>query len=320
MAINRLSPQKSKTELARELGISRQSLYYQPKLPEKDLQLKAEIEKVLAGNKAYGHKRIAWALHINKKRALRVMKLFGLKPARKRKVPDKPKDQNQAPVAIPNLISGITIEAPGKVWVSDFTYLPYFGKFVYLATLEDAFTREVVGWEISLKHNTDLVAQALLNALGYHPAPEIAHSDQGSEYRSQIYLNLLNSFNIKISMSEKASPWQNGYQESFYSGFKLELGHPECYPTLGELIEAIAGQIYYYNNQRIHTALKCAPAVFRERVSPDNKQPVFTPSPQKQLSYLPQERRLDPKTIVDTSPTSQEKQLTLQEITNTQSV
>lgn len=68
-------------------------------------------------------------------------------------------------------------------------------------------------------------------------------------------------------MSEKASPWQNGYKESFYSGFKLELGYPECYLTLGELIEAIAQQIYYYNNQRIHTALKCPPAVFSQRIA-----------------------------------------------------
>jgi len=68
-------------------------------------------------------------------------------------------------------------------------------------------------------------------------------------------------------MSEKASPWQNGHKESFYSGFKLELGHPECYSILGELIEAIAQQIYYYNNQRIHTALKCPPIVFAQRLA-----------------------------------------------------
>jgi hypothetical protein len=66
-------------------------------------------------------------------------------------------------------------------------------------------------------------------------------------------------------MSKKASPWQNGHQESFYSEFKLELGHPECYPTFGELVEAIALQIHYYNNERIHTAFKCSPRVFAEK-------------------------------------------------------
>ena len=267
MAINLMTPPKSKKELAKELGISRQSLYYNPKLPEKDLNLKAEIEQVMFDNKAYGHKRIAIHLRINKKRVLRVMKLFGLKPQRTRRKPDKPQDREQAPMVIPNLVKGIIISAPNQVWVSDFTYLPYYGRFIYLATLEDVFTRLVVGWEISIRHNTDLVAQALLNALEHYTSPGIAHSDQGSEYRSQLYLNLLLSLDIQPSMSEKASPWQNGYKESFYSGFKLELGHPECYPTLGELIEAIAQQIHYYNNQRIHTALKCPPAVFAKRIT-----------------------------------------------------
>jgi len=194
------------------------------------------------------------------------MKLFGLKPQRTRKKPDKPQDLGQEPMAIPNLVQGIIIDAPNQVWVSDFTYLPYYGRFVYLANIEDVFTREVVGWEVSARHNTDLVVQALLQGLEHYPAPQIIHSDRGSEYRSQ-YLNLLKSFNVQASMSEKASPWQNSHKESFYSGFKLELGHPECYPTLGELIEAIAQQINYYHNQRIHTALKCPPAVFAQRIA-----------------------------------------------------
>lgn len=271
-AINQLSPPKSKTELAKQLGVSRSALYYKLKLPAKDLVLKAEIEKVLSDHKAYGHKRIADHLNINKKRILRVMKLFGIKVKRKRKKPKKPNDSGQAPMAIPNLVLGLTISAPHQVWVKDFTYLPYFGKFVYLATVEDIFTRQILGWAISTKHNTNLVALALLDALMFNPAPAISHSDQGSEYRDKQYLNLLKSLNIKPSMSQKSSPWQNGYQESFYSGFKLELGHPEIYPTLGELYEAIAAQIYYYNNRRIHSALKCPPAVFAQRLNCQNNQ------------------------------------------------
>ena len=143
MAINQTAPAKSKKELAKELGIFRQSLYYKPKLPEKDLRLKAEIERVMAKHKAYGHKRLAIELKINKKRVLRVMKLFGLKPQRRRKKPEKSEDLGQAPIAIPNLVQGIIIDAPNQVWASDFTYLPYYGRFVYLATLEDVFTRQV---------------------------------------------------------------------------------------------------------------------------------------------------------------------------------
>jgi len=238
-AIKQLAPPDSKTELAKQLGVSRSALYYRLKLPAKDLALKAEIEKVMSDHKSYGHKRIATHPEINKKRVLRVMKLFELKVKRKRKKPSKPKDSGQAPMAIPNLISGLTIGAQHQVWASDFTYPPFSGKFVYLATLEDIFTRQVVGWAVSTKHNANLTALALLDAVMHNPAPAIAHSDQGSEYRDKQYLNLLKSLNIKPSMSAKSSPWQNGYQESFYSGFKLELGHPEIYSDLGELYEAL---------------------------------------------------------------------------------
>lgn len=265
MAIKQKAPLKSKKELAKDLGVSRASLYYKPKMPEKDLRFKIEIETVMGKNKAYGHKRIAWNLKKNKKKVLRVMKKFNLKPQRKRRSPKKPQDKNQAPMAVPNLIQGIVIEAQNHVWVSDFTFLPYFGKFVYLATVEDLFTREIIGWEISFRHNADLVINALLNALNHYSAPRIIHSDQGCEYRSHKYQELLQDIGIKQSMSKKASPWQNGHQESFYSEFKLELGHPECYPTFGELVEAIALQIHYYNNERIHTALKCSPRVFAEK-------------------------------------------------------
>lgn len=263
--IKQLSPPESKTGLAKRLGISRGLLYYQPKLPIKDLALKAKIDRIMDKHKAYGHRRIATELKINKKRIRRVMKLFNLVVKRKRKKPFKPKDLGQAAMAIPNLVLGLTIDALNQVWASDFTYLPYFGRFVYLATVEDVFTRRVVGWAVSIRHCADLVAYALIDAIEHYSIPKIIHSDQGAEYRSEDYLNLIKSLGIKPSMSAKASPWQNCYQESFYSGFKLELGHPEIYPTLGELVEAIAQQIHYYNNQRIHTALKCPPEIFAQR-------------------------------------------------------
>lgn len=264
-AIKTQAPAEGKTCLARKLGISRGLLYYQPKLPVKDLKLKADIENVMCKHKAYGHRRIALELKVNKKRVRRVMRLFGIKVKRQRKKPFKPKDLNQTPSTIPNLTVGLAIERPNQVWVSDFTYLPYFGRFIYLATVEDVFTRRVVGWAVARRHCKELVAYALLDAIEKQLPPEIIHSDQGSEYRSEDYLNLLKSLCIKPSMSRKSSPWENGYQESFYSGFKLELGHPEIYPTLGELVEAIARQIYYYNHERIHTALKCPPETFAKR-------------------------------------------------------
>ncbi len=86
-----------------------------------------------------------------------------------------------------------------------------------------------------------------------------------SKYGSDMLLKTLEREHSLPAMSEKASPWQNGYKESFYSQCKLERGHPDCYETMGELLEAMAIQIHCYSTKRIHTALKCAPDIFAKR-------------------------------------------------------
>lgn len=265
MLIIKEHPGINKSFVIKVLGISRQNFYYKPQLPPKDLALKKDMESVMQEHKAYGHRRIALALKINHKRVKRVMSLFNLKPVRAIRVPKKPGDIGKLPVNIPNLLLSTPAIKPDQIWVSDFTYLPYFGRFFYLATILDAYTREILSWNLSSSHNTSFIIQALHIALAKRKAPEIFHSDQGSEYKSKKLTDILTDNKIKVSMSHKASPWQNGKQESFYGKFKLELGHPECYPTIGELTEAIALQVHYYNNRRIHTALKCQPSSFYQQ-------------------------------------------------------
>lgn len=189
-------------------------------------------------------------LGINKKRILRVMKLFNLSPIRKIKKPVKKNDLNQEIFKIKNLADNVTINKPSQIWASDFTYLPYFNnKFIYLATVIDCFTREIIGWSLSTKHNTNFIINALFDALSKRNKPQLLHSDQGSEYKSEELQKILKYNKIKQSMANKGSLWQNGIQESFYGKFKLELGHPQIYTTIGELAEAIAHQVYYYNNK-----------------------------------------------------------------------
>ena len=251
---------ENKTEMAKRLGISRSSLYYKPKRPEIDLEVKVQIESVIGDNPAYGHKRIARELKLNKKRILRVMKKFGIKPyRRKAKPPFKKADLNKPPTNFPNLLVGLIVNRPNQVWCTDFTYIKYQGKFIYLATVMDLFTREIVGVNVSRFHNRFLVMGALLDALEHYPRADIIHSDQGSEYDSEDFVNLCLSFGIKISMSTKGSPWQNGYQESWYGKFKGEFGDFNRFETLGELVEEIYHQIYYYNNRRLHSSLPTTP-------------------------------------------------------------
>lgn len=257
--------QVSKSAACAKAEVSRNSLYYKPKLPAKDLVLKQQIEAILLENKSYGHRRIALALGINKKRASRVMKLFNIKPKKSRKKPRFKKNKFPRNSA-KNLILKMQINQPNQVWVSDFTYISYQNKFMYLATILDAFTREVIAWNIGNRHNKELITETLLNAINKREkSPQIFHSDQGSEYKSDDLSKILQSSNIKASMSKKSSPWQNGRQESFYQKLKFELEDFNSYQSQGELIEAIALQIYYYNNKRIHLALKMPPAAFYQR-------------------------------------------------------
>ena len=162
----------SKLELAKSLGLSVSSLYYIPKRPAIDEEVKRQIESVMADHPAYGHKRIALALKFNKKRILRVMKKFNLKPyRRKAKKWIKKADLGKPPTKYKNLIEGLKIDHPGQVWVTDFTYIKFQGKFIYLATVIDLFTREVVGFNLSRFHNRFLVMGAVLNALENYPPP-----------------------------------------------------------------------------------------------------------------------------------------------------
>lgn len=250
----------SKAQLAKQLGIARSTLYYQSKLTVKDEQLRQDILRVLHLHPSYGHRRLAIHLGVNKKRVLRVMRLYGMKPYRRRgKKPAYAKAPSLADTELPNLVKDYFPASAGDVWVSDFTYLPYGGRFLYVATVMDMYSREIVGWHVSNRHDTALVAAAFFAALEQHGRPNILHSDRGSEYLSQIYMELATNCGISMSYSAKAHPWENGYQESFYNGFKVDLGDPDRFESVGQLVEAIHLQLYVYNHWRIHLSLRMAP-------------------------------------------------------------
>jgi transposase InsO family protein len=255
------SEASDKKALARELGISRSLLYYQRKQPDKDWLLKCEIEKVLREYPAYGHKRLAIHLKINKKRLLRVMKIFGIKPYRKRGKKYR-KNRDKSGSVFPNLLITTFPAFPNHIWACDFTHLKFRNKWVYLATIIDLCTRKIVGFSVLLNHSNQLVINALLNAISKYPAAVIIHSDQGSEYTSADYATLCRNLNITQSMSNPGCPWENGYQESFYSQFKIDLGDPDRFNNLGELVYNIYRTIHVYNNFRIHTSLKMPPAEY----------------------------------------------------------
>jgi len=261
--LKELQSTENKTLLARSLGISRSTLYYASKKEIADWKLKVRIEEVLSEHPAYGSRRIALELHVNRKRIRRVMRLFGLHPYRRRG--RKWRKTKAVSIQYPNLLQLEYPEYPHHIWVSDFTELAFKEHKIYMATVLDLYTRQVVGLSVATRKGAPLVIQSFVSAVLHHPRPDIFHSDNGREYEAESFRSVLADLGVSISRSRPGSPWENGYQESFYSQFKVDLGDPNRFQTLGELVAEIYFTVWAYNNTRIHSRFKMPPVVFAQK-------------------------------------------------------
>lgn len=184
----------AKTLRAREFGVSRGTLYYQPKKPGKDWNLKFRIEEVLREHPAYGSRRIALHLSLNRKRVKRVMNLYGIKPYRRRG--RKWKKTTNIKVKYPNLLHITYPQYENHIWATDFTYIHFHGRFVYVATVIDLYTRKIVGLSVYTNHAVQLTVSAFLAAIHSNPRPTIFHSDNGSEYNAIVFIEALRAVGV----------------------------------------------------------------------------------------------------------------------------
>jgi len=243
---------------------------------------KAELALVHQLNPYYGVVRFAMALRWSQSKARRIRGLAGITAAKRSKKHHSRtvKTEIAAPSnALRSYIEYNDPECPwdgasfnkmatsSGAWVQDFTYINYRGQWVYLAVVVELLTRKILGWEVGMRHTKELVHSALINALSSNVVPPIIHNDQGGEYLSYLMQDTYERHHITLSCSDKSSPWQNGYCESIFSTFKTELGNPNRFNTLEELYEAIAGVIYYYNYERIHTALRTSPVKYAKTLA-----------------------------------------------------
>lgn len=254
-----------RSRLAAVFRIGVSTSYYQQLQPAKDTVLLNRIRAIMQDNPAYGHERVAMALGEGTERVRRIMKANDLKPAIRRVKPWTKPENTPLEVTLQNLIRDTAASQPSHIWASDFTYLWFRGVWYYLATVIDLFTREIVGWQLGKRSKAQLIHLAYCDGLSRHPPPLIVHADQGSQYTAASTKQLVKLTGGQLSYSDPGSPWQNGYQESFYGHFQLELGDLDRFEHEGELFEGIAKQLYYYNNQRIHTAVRTSPVQYREK-------------------------------------------------------
>lgn len=268
IAIVKLS--RNKKLIADCLRINHKNIYHQSRMIIKDLVVKDKIEDNFKTNPAYGHRRLAIDLRMNKKRILRVMHEFGLKPPRlwyqkKYLIRTEPEYQDQ----YTNLLkdSDMSKYAIGDIWSSDLTYIKYQGRFIYLAVIRDVTSGEVVSFNISNHHDAGLVLKTIKEAMVKSgKQPKIFHSDRGREFLSAPCIAFLEKHRVRISVSDPGSPWQNTWSESFFSRFKSEFGDFNRFESLAELVENIFNYISYFNTTRIQLKHKMSPYQFKQKI------------------------------------------------------
>ena len=162
------------------------------------------------------------------------------------------------PVADNLLDRQFNAAAANEVWVADITYIPTDEGWLYLAAVEDLYSRRVVGWSMDDNMESRLVVDALEMAVQRRLPEEklLAHSDRGSQYASEHYQRLLGRHGITCSMSRRADCWDNAPMESFFASLKKELVHDARFVTRAEARAAIFEYIeVFYNRQRRHSSL-----------------------------------------------------------------
>jgi transposase InsO family protein len=256
--------------MCRALEVSRSGFYKwlrkSKELSEKqreDAVLKAEIKQIHEeSKKTYGRPRLELALHAKgrqcgKHRLVRLMKEEGIAGLQKRRFRVKTTDSNHAYAIAPNLLENhLGPSRPDEIWVTDITYVRTEEGWSYLAAVLDMFSRKIVGWSMSERIDHDLTMTALKRALYNRRAPDIHHSDRGSQYACHEYRDLLRDYGIKASMSRKGNPYDNAMMESFFGTIKSEEIRGRIYPSR----EAARADLFayieaWYNTRRIHTSL-----------------------------------------------------------------
>lgn len=240
------------------LGVNRSGLYY--KKIEKDKILEEEIQAIYTLRPFYGYRRMAVELwrcfrkKVNRKRVLRIMQKLGLhaiypkKPNLSKAVKEHKK--------YPYLLRGLKIERVNQVWEADITYIKVKGSTVYLVAIIDVYSRKILSFRLSNTMDRSFCIAALNEALLRYGSPEIFNTDQGSQFTSNEFLEILEKRkDIKISMDSKGRALDNIYIERVWRSLKYENIYLNDYKDMKECKEGIKRYFEFYNRQRWHQGI-----------------------------------------------------------------
>jgi len=239
------------------LGVSRSSLYYQPRPPSsEEVQIKHRIDEIYTQVPAYGSRKITAQLQregrgINRKTVARYMQEMGI--AAVYPGPNLSK-RNQKEGVYPYLLRHLSSAYPNHIWGIDITYIRLRGGWMYLVAMLDWYSRYVVSWELDQTLEMPFVLSTVQRALG-QAVPVICNSDQGSHFTSPQYLNLLKTANVQISMDGKGRALDNIFTERLWRTVKYEEVYLHDYLSPREARQALTRYFTFYNQERLHQAL-----------------------------------------------------------------
>lgn len=272
-AVKALGQKHGVSTVCRVLQVSK-SAYYRWKAAKpgrrqlEDVAIRRAILLSHAAAPCYGldniHADVRETLVCGRNRVRRLMRQMGVKSQRKRRYKATTNSAHKLPAA-PNRVKGHPPKAPDKVWVCDITYIHTDAGFLYLATVKDLFTREIVGFASSARIDAALTTAALCKAVEQRKPAKglICHSDRGVQYCCHEYRSLLEGYGILASNSRKGNPYENAVAENFFSCLKCEMVYLQCFQTRHEAALELFRYIAFYNNRRRHSALgRIAPAKF----------------------------------------------------------
>jgi putative transposase len=239
------------------LGLNRSSYYYNSERDDSyNEYLMRLIDEQYTRRPTFGvEKMTAWLCRqghrVNKKRIRRLMRLMGLYA-----IYPKPRisQSDRQHTKYPYLLKGVAVDHPDQVWASDITYIRLLHGFVYLVVIMDWFSRYVLSWQLSITLEKDFCIEALKRAL-FISRPEIFNSDQGPQYTSEEFINILKEKDIRISMDGRGRLYDNIFVERLWRTVKYEEVYLHDYLTVSLAKEGLSDYFYFYNTERPHASL-----------------------------------------------------------------
>lgn len=250
------------------LGVSRGGFYAWLDRPRSQRELDDEElgkrikQSFIDSDRTYGARRVwfdvlALGFECGLHRVERLMQGLGLRARPRRR--GLPKDEGARSEIADNVLDRqFTADAPNQKWVADFTYIWTAEGWLFVAVVLDLFSRRVVGWSMQASMTSHLVADALMMAVWRRGKPQalLHHSDQGSQYTSGHFQDLLKAQGIQCSMSRAGEVWDNSAMESFFSSMKTERIARKVYRTRDDVKADVFDYIErFYNPTRRHSTL-----------------------------------------------------------------